>query len=257
MTALRDVQLGFAQALFDAEDGGFDRHIRTNRLSGKRRLQVYRNNMLISLTEALRALYPVIYRLVGDGFFRYAAARYIRCHPSASGNLHDFGGRFADFLRTFEPASSLAYLPDVASLEWAYHQVFHADGHPPLDRAALSRIPEDRYGELAFRLHPASRLLTSNYPILRIWQVNQEDYTGDQTVDLAEGGVRLLVIRRDNLDIEIHALEEGEFALLQTLAEGDSLATACEHALNAQADFDLTTELGKHITRGTLVDPVN
>lgn len=249
---LRDLQLGLARALIDAENG-FDRHIRSNHLSGKRRLQVYRNNMRIGLTEALRAVYPVISRLVGDGFFRYAAVQYIRCHPSTSGNLHEFGGRFADFLRSFEPASSLVYLPDVASLEWTYHQVFHAAGHPPLDRLALSYIPEDRYGELAFRLHPASRLLSSDYPILSIWQVNQGDYIGEQTVDLAQGRVRLLVIRRENLDIEIHVLEEGEFTLLQALAEGCSLATACAHALNAQADIDLTAQLGKHLSQGTLV----
>lgn len=251
---LRDLQLGLVQALFDIEASGFDGHIRTNRLSGKRRMQVYRNNMLIGLTEVLRAVYPVICCLVGDDFFRYTAAQYIRRYPSTSGNLHEFGGWFADFLRAFEPASSLAYLPDVASFEWAYHQVFHAAEHLTLDRVALSRLPEDRYGELAFRLHPASRLLNSDYPILRIWQVNQADYLGDQTVDLAQGGVRLLVIRRENMDIEIHALEEGEFALLQALAEGHSLATACEHAFNAQADFDLATQLGRHLSRGTLVD---
>ena len=254
MTSLRDLQLGFAQALFDAEDGGFDRHIRTNRLSGKRRLQIYRNNMLVSLTEALRAVYPVTHRLVGAGFFRYAAAQYIRCHPSTSGDLHDFGGRFADFLRGFTPASSLVYLPDVANLEWAYHQVFHAARHPPLDRVTLRRLPEEHYGELVFRLHPASRLVTSDYPILRIWQVNQEDYSGEQTVDLAAGGVRLLVIRRDNLDIAIQELEAGEFALLQAFATGYNLATACEQALNVQADFDLAIPFGKHIAQGTLVD---
>ena len=254
MPVLRELQLGFAEDVFSGGHTGFDAQICAAGLSGDRRLQVYRHNLFASLTGTLQAVYPVIHRLVGDGFFRYAAAQYIPRHPSTSGNLHDFGKAFPAFLQAFAPAARLVYLPDVARLEWAYHQVFHAADHPPLDPMALAAVPEECYGDLKFRLHPASRLLGSEYPILRIWQVNQEDYAGDQTVNLAEGGIRLLVIRREDLAIEIQVLEEGEFTLLSALAGNRGFAMACERALAIEGTVDVATAFRRHIVQGTLVD---
>jgi hypothetical protein len=198
-------------------------------------------------------VYPVVQRLVGEAFFQYAAAQYIARHPSRSGDLHEFGEHFPLFLPSFAPVAALVYLPDVARLEWAYHQVFHAASHPPLDLAALARVPAERQGALHFQLHPAARLLESAFPILRIWQVNQDGYRGDPTVDLAEGGVKLLVFRRETLDIEFQPLEEGEFSLLRALAGGCDFATACERAMAAQPDFDLPACFGRHVLQGVLV----
>lgn len=254
MLRLRELQLGFATAVFDGKQNGFDRHLQAVGLSGIRRLQVYRNNRLLSLTGALKAVYPVVNRLVGDGFFDYASAQYIAHHPSRSGDLHEFGQFFAAFLETFAPATELVYLPDVARLEWAYHQIFHAARHSPLDLAALAQVPTSRQGELHFQLHPAARLLESAFPILRIWQVNQNGYTGDPTVDLTEGGIKLLALRHENLEIEFQVLEDGEFSLLCALAEGRAFATACEQALAAQPSFDLPACFSRHILQGAWVD---
>lgn len=253
MNSLRELQLDFSQGIFDNSRLDFCRHIRANGLPPERRLQIYRNNTFASLTEALRQTYPVTQRLVGEGFFRYAAAQYISQYPSVSGDLHDFGGSFPDFLKGFEPASSLAYLPDLAELEWACDRVFYQADHLPLDTVALAGVPEGSQGALKFELHPACRLLASDYPLLRIWQVNQENYRGDPSVDLSEGGVRLLIMR-PRLEVEIQALQEGDFMLLKTLSEGIDFATACDRALAAQPDFDLPTSFRRHLQQATLVD---
>lgn len=191
-------------------------------------------------------------RLVGEQFFDSAAAHYIRAYPSTSANLHDFGREFAEFIETFPPASPLVYLPDIARLEWAYQEVFHAAEPAPLDVAELSLVPPDRYNDLRFELHPASRLLASPFPVLGIWQVNQPDYTGDGTVDLSEGGVRLLVIRRA-LEIGIEVLSDGEYALLTALAAGRVMAYAFAYALKAEPGLSLPACLRRHVAGRTLV----
>ena len=253
MLRLRELQLGFAAAVLDNVESDFDRYVRGAGLSGARRLRVYRNNAVLGLTGALEAVYPVVRRVVGEGFFRYAAAQYIARYPSRSGDLHAFGEHFPVFLQSFEPAAELAYLPDVARLEWAYHQVFHAASHPLLDLATLAQVPVERRETLRFQIHPAARLLESAFPILRIWQINQDDHTDDPPVDLSEGGVKLLIIRDENLDIEFRSLEDGEFSLLSTLAADSDFATACERAMAAQPTFDLPTCFGQHVLQGTLV----
>ena len=129
MNALHELQHGFVQAVFDKTDAkksrsDFNQTIIADGLSGERRLQVYSNNIYRGLTDALIAVYPVIYRLVGEEFFRYMGREYIVSHPSQSGDLHKFGDQLEAFIKDFEPASGLIYLPDVAKLEWSYHLYF-------------------------------------------------------------------------------------------------------------------------------------
>lgn len=252
MPSLREIQTRFAEAVFNPKNVMSGVPIRAKGLSSERRLRIYRNNVFTNLTEALRASYPIIDRLVGEQFFDHAAARYIRHCPSGSGNLHDFGGRFAELLAAYPGASRLVYLPDVARLEWACQEVYHAAEPAQLKLAALAEIPQDRYEELRFQPHPASRLLASDYPILRIWQVHQPEWQGETTVDLSLGGIRLLVIRRA-LRIEFEPLSQGEYALLKALWEGRSLGDACGLALEAEPHLNVAALLESHVARHTLV----
>jgi hypothetical protein len=253
MLRLRELQQNFAAAVLDGAQNGFERQIQEAGLSGARRLQIYRNNTLLNLTASLRATYPVICRLVGNGFFDYAAAQYLAAYPSRSGDLEEFGGDFARFLETFAPAAELVYLPDVARLEWIYRQIFYAADHPPLNLTALAQVPIEQQGDLHFQRHPAAQLLQSAFPILRIWQVNQEDYAGDAAVDLTAGGIKLLALRRDNFEIEFQPLAAGEFILLLALEQGCSFAAACEQAMTAQPDVDLSACFSRHVFQGALV----
>lgn len=250
MPALPELQAGFAAAVFEDDRGRIAGALRAGRFGGERLLQIYRHNSFASLTRALEAVYPVVARLVGTGFFRYAADRYIRQQPSTSANLHDFGDRFALFLEAFGPAATLPYLPDVARLEWAWHGVYHAANHAALALEQLAALPAAQHDRLAFSLHPAARLLASDYPILRIWRANQPG-AEEQEVDLAAGGVRLLVLRRE-LEIEFKTLGTGEYQLLRACAEGQPFAAACAAALAAEADFDLPAALQQHVLRGTI-----
>ena len=249
---LRDLQTEFAAALFD-ERPEMAARVRAGRFPAAQHLQVYRNNVVESLTGALRAVYPVVEKLVGDGFFRYAVHEYLRAHRPRSGNLHDFGDAFASFLAGFAPAAELPYLPDVARLEWAWHQAFHAAEAPAFDLARLGAVPAAQQAALRFVLHPSARLLASDFPIVRIFEINQEGYDGDASVDLGEGGVRALVIRR-GLTVYVEPLAAGEAALLAALAKQQTLGAAVQAALAAQADFDLTTTLAGNLRHGTLLD---
>lgn len=112
------LQTELAQSVLAQAQTGFIERIVTTGLSRGRHLAIYRNNVFSNFREVLRAVYPVVERLVGESFFNYAADRFIRLYPSTSGGLHRFGGDFAEFLASFPPAADLVYLPDTARLEW-------------------------------------------------------------------------------------------------------------------------------------------
>lgn len=217
------------------------------------RFAVYRASYLANLTEALRDIYPVVDRLVGSDFFSGTARAYIAEHPSASGDLHAYGAGFPAFLEAFEPAREFVYLPDVARLEWFAHEAFHAAEAEPMALARLAEIPPERHGALRFRLHPTVRLLASDYPVHRIWQVNQPDFGGNPHVDLGTGGVRLAVYR-EGLQIVVLPLFAGTYRLALACAAGARFATACEQALEAEPGLDPGEALYTLIRHGLLVD---
>ena len=126
----------------------FTSAVRGDDLSAAQRIQIYRNNYQTSLRGALKAVYPVVARLVGEGFFAWLGYEFLTRCPSRSGNLHEFGAELADFIESFEAAKPHPFLPDVARLEWAWHEAFHEQEHPPLDlsrpggsRAISARSP--------------------------------------------------------------------------------------------------------------------
>lgn len=214
------------------------------------RLQIHRNNMIISLTEALRTTFPVVTRLVGEHFFDFAAARFIRSAPPRQPRLADYGAGFAAFLAEFEPATTLPYLPDVARLEWAVNEAYNASDEVPLAPAALVDLAPERYPALRMTLHSSCRFVSSIYPIKRIWLVNQPEAPEDGTIDLAAGGVQLLVMRRE-FEVAIVELDAAEHDFLMALDAGRSIEAAYGDAFAKDQAFDLAAALGRQFARGS------
>jgi hypothetical protein len=247
MPSLHELQTEFCRAMFEESD-----LMLADWIEPVEGLDVYRGNVSGNYSNALRDVYPTVAAIVGEAFFATAAREYSRSHASHSGDLHDFGESLGTFLRSWEPAAHLAYLEDVARLEWAIHRVFHAADAEPLDLQALAAVPPSTLAHLRFELHPAAFLIDSIYPLQEIWQISQPGATAGESVDLSQGGVWLLVIRRHR-ETEIERLSEGEYALLQALAGGATLGDAHERAVASEPAFDLEACLRRHVLGLTLV----
>ena len=238
MPALRELQAAFRRALLDGDDGAIAAFIAEDGMAAAERLAVYRNNVQWSLTDVLRDTFPVVCRLVDERFFAYAAHEFIRAHPPVRACLVEYGVRFADFLAGFPPCRELAYLPDVARLEWLMHAAAHAADAEPLAPSALAGVAARDTPRLVLRLHPSFGFLASLWPIERIWHTNRPGAESDEIVDLASGGAHLEVSRRGS-DVVLRALDAAVFVFRDTLAAGASLETATKAALAADAEFDL------------------
>lgn len=246
--SLAELQADFIGALFSG--GAWPKSLVP---PGRTRFAIYRAAVLTNLGEALRAVYPVVDRLTGREFFDYAARRFIRHYTSASGDLHRYGEQFPEFLRSFETAASLLYLGDVARLEWLWHEAFHAADHTALDLGRLAAIPKKRWAGLRLTLQPGCRLLQSPYPVLRIWHVNQPDFTGDNTVSLEEGEARV-VISRAGYEVAVAAVRAGEYAFLEAVVRGLELSRAVEAALAQDPALDVAGLLRDLAAREIVVD---
>lgn len=221
-----------------------------NRFADAQRFQIYRNNIFIGLREALAGVYPVINKLVGDEFFQQVAREYIHRYPAGDGNVHEFGAGFPEFLVNFPGAEGLPYLPDVARLEWAYHQTFHAPQAGVLNIQALASLDESASEHLRFQVSYCCRLLSSDYPVLNIWQANQEGHE-DEIVDLDEGGTQLVVMR-SGFDVVFRSLNKAVFALLDALSKNRLFTDACAEAVAIDPDCDIGAMLNDLIAQRLL-----
>jgi hypothetical protein len=246
LPSLRERQVRFASALLEGDENG-DRD---------ERIAIYRNSVRANYRKALGATYRVVSQLVGVPFFHAAVDAHVHATASTGGDLNVYGGAFGDFLAGYAHAQDLPYLPDVARLEWAIDEAGRAtdaDGSPEAILDALATIPAERFTALGFALDPSCSLLSSLYPVLRIWQVHQPDFAGDMAVAFDAPADHLLV-RRDAGVVVVERLTPGDFALLRSLADGRNLALALDAAAAAQPDFDLGTSLRNCVANRTFAE---
>lgn len=223
------------------------------RYPAERGIEVYRNNYRGNLHDALAGTYPVIRELVGEEFFRLLAKKYIEGHPSRSGNLHHYGDRLAEFLTGFEPARELAYLPDMARLEWAYHRAYLADDAEAFDFNRLATVAPDAYALLRWKMHPSCALFVTEHPVASIWQAHQQGEQGDFKIDMRRGKDWLLVFR-NGLSSEIVSIEPASYHWLEQLQQGTPMWEASEATQAVHNYFDLLTTLRHWVAQGVLVD---
>lgn len=122
----------FAAALLDPDAPCPDGLTTWNGSDPARRFAVYRNNVIVSLIDALADTFPVTLELVGEAFFRAMAGIFVRRTPPRSTLLVDYGSGLPTFIERFEPAHPVPYLADVARLEMLRVRAFHAADADPL-----------------------------------------------------------------------------------------------------------------------------
>jgi hypothetical protein len=255
MPSLPELQADFAAGLTGARRVG-DIMALFRGLPGtiETRLAVYRGNVYGNLAKALAGAYPITCKIVGEEFFDAMAREYARARPSTSGDLNRYGRDLAEFVAAFPHTADLAYLPDVARMEWLAHLAYYAGDPAPFDIAALGRVTENEYPLLRFRLAPACALLESEWPLGRIWTIHQDDYAGAFDIDLDSGPDRILV-HRPRWRAEVLSLGAGDLAFLRSLSRGDCLGTALE-AGSDEPGFDPSAALARWIGLGVVASRV-
>lgn len=216
------------------------------------RFAVYRNNVVVSLIDALADTYPVTQALVGADFFRAMAREFVLGNPPRSPVLAWYGAGFAEFIEEFAPAAGVAYLADVARLEMARVLSFHAADAVSVSLAEIQRHLEsaETLPELRINLHPSLRCLASRFAVVSLWAAHQTDDFSISAVapDLPECA---LVMRCEHT-VEIRAVGAGLHHFLTHLADGSPFGLAAQASLDAEGTFDLAAALGLLIRLGAI-----
>lgn len=216
------------------------------------RFSVYRNNVIVSLIDALADTYPVSAALVGEPFFRVLARAFARQHPPRSPVLAGYGEDFAQFVSDYRDAASVPYLADVARLEWRYVCAFHAADAEPLGPESLAPLLADieQLAQVRVVLHPSLAAISSRYAIASLWAAHRT------TLELATVVPELpeaALVLRVGLTVEVIAITPGTCEFITQLLAQASLSAAADAALAADESFDLAASLVLLISRGAII----
>jgi hypothetical protein len=198
---------------------------------------VYRNTVMKACIDALQGNFPAVARLVGEEWFRAAAAVYVRGQLPSEPTLLRYGAKFADFLAHFEPAAELTYLPAVARLDYWWTEAHTAPDAAALAPESVARLAPETLASAVLRPHPAARWAWfADAPVYTIWSGNRNETTPHGNIEWRPEGA---LITRPRDVVESTALDAAGCAFLDACAAGETLAVATQSALTAQHDADL------------------
>ncbi len=231
------IQVGFSNALLAPERPLPPGVITWNGSDPSVRFDVYRNNVVVSLTEALAEGFPVTRALVGERFFAAMARCFVVAQPPGSPILSDYGDALPDFIAAFPPARGLPYLPDLARLERARVKAYHAADAPVLTAQDLAEHLDEpqRLPAARLALHPACTVLVSAHAIVSLWAAHQGEGRIED-VDLRRAESALVL--RDGDEVLVLPLSPAIGPFLAALAAGAPLGEAAEIAAATAPDFD-------------------
>lgn len=216
------------------------------RAAGKR-YDVYRNNVTVSLIDALAAIYPAVQRITGIDFFRAMARFHVRESPPSSPLLFEYGRGFPDLIVQYEHAQMMPWLADVARIERAWLDAYHAHDAAPLAPAQLAAIAPERLGDLVLTPHPAARIVRSEFSAVTIFAANR-DTSPVGRIDASTPEDAL--ITRAEFDVVVRHLPPGGAVFATSLMSGRPLGEAAAIALDAAADLDIAANIAGLIEAG-------
>lgn len=229
------IEARFHTALLNPEQGVPGELFSWNSSDTTQRFNIYRNNLVVSLIEALSSTFDVTQQLVGRRFFRALAREYVPDNLPDSPVLALYGEHFPDFLEHFPPAAQLPWLADMARLEWLRVRAYHAADAAPLSSRTVAARHEDPQQLLNARvqLHPSLGVLDSEHAVASLWAAHQGQ---GQVADVAINSPQEVLILRPEFDVDVIILPAGGADFVRLLQTGASLGSVMTHTLEQQPD---------------------
>lgn len=209
-----------------------------------KRFAIYRNNVVVSLIEAMKQAYPSLAAIMGEDNFSRVARHFISAHPPRSAMMQAYGAEFPEFLESYKPLAKSPFVAGVARAERAWLAAYHAVDWPVLTPQELAAASDP--SELALSVHPAACLLYSDFPLFDLF--NAREVWPCPGIDL--GTAQSVLITRPFLHCMITRLDSTDLAFFGSLFDGATLEAAITAAMEADETFAPAQAINLAISTG-------
>ena len=246
----------FAEALLDPDKNIPEGVIGPDKQPAPKRFSVYRNNVALSLREALEQTYPGVRKIVGTENFDILASVYFTSYPPQTPMMQAYGEMFPEFLRDFEPLQHSPFLVDLAQVEKYWIDAYHACDRAILDAAELGKIDAEQLVHTRFSAHPASAVIQSHYHLHDLFLSRDEEGECDVSYEKADL-VQAVLITRPLLDVQVNKLGPAEAEFFNMIINNATLGESVEGAMEFDANFDASAAIALMLSTGTMCDLSN
>ncbi|HEY6419723.1 MAG TPA: putative DNA-binding domain-containing protein [Candidatus Binataceae bacterium] len=165
------------------------------RLSAVERVDIYADAYFYRLLDAAKEDFPATLKVFGESGFHNLLTGYLIDYPPTEPSIF-YAHRFlADFVRSHPIRGKAPYVADLAALERALVEVFHAAEAPALDAAAMRAIAPAKWPALRMRTHPAVMILSLQWRVADVLRAVEQ---GRDFEPVVHEPVEVLVWRRNS-----------------------------------------------------------
>jgi hypothetical protein len=197
------------------------------------RLSAYTDGYPARILESLREVFPATAKILGESSFQALVGRYRHHVPAGWCNLGRIGERLATHLRTDPLTNELPFLPDLAQLEWAVIECFHAEQVEPFDVSQCGEWGMDDWARARIVFQPGTTIVSSEWPIRALRAARDLERT-EIDVDLIDRPEHVWIHRR-GLDVSTRCVDTTEAGALVRLLAGATLGEVMAELTSANA----------------------
>ena len=212
------------------------------------RLSIYKNNFYFSLIEVLADTFPTVKKILGDEFFKATCQNYLQQTPPTSPIVLESGEQFPAFLKNFKPISHIEYLADVAMFDWYRQCSYHSPFETALNQEDFQKFNPNHLVFSKVTPVDSAFILSSNYAVYSIWELNQAPESQKQQVDSNDKESVLII--QDDGDIQVYLLDENLYEFLNLLTQENTIANALEHVMSSEPEFNASAAIAFIIQSG-------
>lgn len=125
-------------------------------------LKAHANTISHARLLALEESFPLTRAELGEDRFNALSRNYVETASAKSCDLAQIGRHFAEFLDNAQTAVAIF---DLAAIEWAWLESYHAKDASPLSLEAVSALTETDLLNVPISLHPSARICPLRAPL--------------------------------------------------------------------------------------------
>jgi len=225
------------------------------RLSAAERVDIYANMYFYRLLEVLKEDFPATAAVLGADNFHNLVTGYLAEYPPTEPSVMYVGCHLAAYLRDHPLRNAAPYIADLARLERALVDVFHAPDAPALEAGQMRAISPEDWPALRLRTHPAHAILDLEWRVAAVLEAVEQ---GKESNEPAHETSWVLVWRR-NSRVFYREIDAVESAALERLETGAAFRQVCDLIAAGAAGADPVIEINRRLERwlsdGILAQP--
>jgi Putative DNA-binding domain len=208
-------------------------------------INIYVSAYFYRLLECLKEEFPATLAVIGTNDFASLVREYLVWRPPTEPSIFYAGRYLAEFLRNHNLAKCRPFIAELARLERATLETFHASEAPILTDEEMRAIPAQQWPTIELRSHPGVEILRGQW---RVSEVLSAVERGDAWGEPAQEKNAVIVWRRGT-DVHYRIIEATETDALALLQKGASFAAICEAIASANSSSAQVVLIGQLLAR--------